>query len=95
MYMAIQRFTPLRWKNVLKKRSINIFFVFEQSLLPKYSLMLLFIRSGGRSEVSDPLVSGSGSILVTLVILNVAAQSAALEICLIKGLSASCKASVT
>lgn len=78
-----------------KKKTIILFFVFEQSLLPKYSLMLLFIRSGGRSVVSDPLVSVSGSTLVTLVILNVAAQSAALEICLIKGLSAGCKASVT
>lgn len=76
-------------------KKLQFFFVFEQSLLPKYSLILLFIRSGVRSVVSDPLVSVSGSILVTLVILNVAAQSAALEICLIKGLSASCKASVT
>jgi len=53
------------------------------------------IRSGGSSVVSDALVSVSGSVLVTLVILNVAAQSAALEMCLIKGLSAGCKASVT
>jgi len=52
-------------------------------------------KVGGSSVVSDALVSVSGSVLVTLVILNVAAQSAALEMCLIKGLSAGCKASVT